>query len=60
MGTAVTWHDDRRPYPETRFVTVGIINNRLCVIAWCIRNDAMRIISLRKANKREVSNYGKD
>ena len=55
--TAVTRQDDRRPYPETRFITHGLIKGRLCVVAWCVRNDALRVISLRKANPKEVKRY---
>jgi len=55
---AITIEDVRQPYPETRFITYGEINGRLCVIAWCYRDDALRVISLRKANPREVRNYG--
>jgi len=56
--TALTVEDTRQPYPETRFITFAPIKNRLCVIAWCYRNDALRVISMRKANAREVKRYG--
>lgn len=55
--TALTAEDDRKDYPETRYITVGIIHGRLCVIAWCWRETKMRIISLRKANTREERRY---
>lgn len=48
----------RQPYPEKRFITFGEIKGRLCVIAWCERDDALRVISMRKANAREVKKYG--
>ncbi|SPJ25455.1 BrnT family toxin [Palleronia abyssalis] len=56
--TAITLEDTRQPYPETRFITLAPIRGRLCVVAWCYRNDVLRVISLRKANAREVKLYG--
>jgi Ribonuclease toxin, BrnT, of type II toxin-antitoxin system len=46
-------------YAEARFVTMAPINDRLCVFAWCQRGEALRVISLRKANKRERDKYEK-
>jgi uncharacterized DUF497 family protein len=46
-------------YAEARFVTKAPINNRLCVFAWCQRGEALRVISLRKANERERNKYEK-
>lgn len=55
---ALTLEDSRQSYPETRFITYAPIRNRMCVVAWCYRNDALRVISLRKANAREERKYG--
>lgn len=57
---ALTAEDARKPYPETRYVTFAEIKGRLCVLAWCYRGEAIRVISLRKANAREVKRYGKN
>ena len=56
---ALTIQDSRQPYSETRFVTYAEIKNRLCVLAWCQRGDNIRVISLRKANQREIDIYEK-
>lgn len=56
-GLALTREDVRANYSEVRFVTMAPINNRLCVFAWCARGDALRVISLRKANEREKGKY---
>jgi len=56
---AFTVEDARADYAEVRFVTMAPINGRLCVFAWCQRGDALRVISLRKANERERSRYEK-
>ena len=42
---------------ESRFVAYGYIGNRLHVMVYCIRSGIVRVISLRKANKREVKYY---
>ena len=50
---ALTVEDSRTDYGEARFVSLVPINDRLCVVAWCMRGDKLRVISLRKANARE-------
>lgn len=54
---ALTIGDVRQPYPETRLITMAPIRDRLCVFAWCWRGENIRVISLRKANDREVRRY---
>ena len=56
-NTAVTKQDLREEYSEPRYITVGLIDGRLYVCAWCLRHDKIRIISLRKANNREKGRY---
>lgn len=54
--TAIETIDDRYDYGEARWVTIGFINKKLHVMVYTIRGNKIRIISLRKANRRE-SNY---
>ena len=54
---ALTAEDTRTKYDERRFVSLVPIHGRLCVVAWCWRGDALRVISLRKANSRERMRY---
>lgn len=56
-NTALTAEDNR--HDEPRFVTIGPIHGRLHVLAWCWRGAKLRVISLRKANEREVKRYEK-
>ena len=49
--------DDRRDYGESRFVAMGLIGERLHVMVFTFRDTALRIISLRRANKREIRRY---
>ena len=56
---ALVASDDRQDYRESRFVAVGYVGHRLHVLAFTERGDKVRVISLRKANKREVKRYEK-
>ena len=59
-GPCVTFIDDRYDYGETRFITLGLLANRVVVIAHSPRgDDNTRIISMRKANQREQKIYQK-
>jgi uncharacterized DUF497 family protein len=51
--------DVRRDYAEPRFQALGPIQGRLYVLIFTIRGAALRVISLRKANAREVAGYEK-
>jgi len=55
--TAQIEEDVRYPYPEPRFKATGFLGEGLHVIIYCKRGDARRIISFRKANKREAKYY---
>jgi len=54
---ALTIQDTRRNYSEDRFLSYAPIAERLYAMIWTPRGDVHRIISLRKANRREVSKY---
>ena len=55
--TAVVCEDTRKHYAEPRFEATGLIGIRLHVMVFCLRADVIRVISLRKANPREVKSY---
>jgi len=59
-GPCVTFIDDRFDYGERRLITLGLLVGRVIVIAHAPRgNDITRIISMRKANRREQKIYAK-
>jgi uncharacterized protein len=59
-GPCVTFVDSRFDYGETRFITVGLLAGRVVVIAHASPSgDITRIISMRKANRREQKIYQK-
>ncbi|WP_397475412.1 BrnT family toxin [Pusillimonas sp.] len=49
--------DTRRDYGELREIGYGVIENRLYCVVFTQRRNMMHVISLRKANSREVKNY---
>jgi uncharacterized protein len=58
-GPCVTFGDDRFDYGEERLITLGMLSGRLVVIAHAPRDEATRIISMRKGNRREQEIYKK-
>lgn len=56
-GPAFTQADERFDYPEPRFVTFGLLGERMVVIVWTAADTGRRIISMRKANEREQARY---
>jgi len=45
--------DDRRDYGELRLNAFGIVAGRLFVCTYTKRNDVVRIISVRRASRKE-------
>jgi uncharacterized protein len=54
---AVIKEDDRQDYGERRYRALGFIGERLYAVVFTPRDGNMHVISLRKANKREVKQY---
>ena len=54
---AVEWADDGQDDTEARFVTVGMVENRLLFVAYSLRGERIRIISAREAEPRERGRY---
>lgn len=55
--SALLWRDNRRDYGEIRHAAIGYIGQRLYVVVFVARAGQRRIISLRKANSREITRY---
>ena len=55
--SAMIWPDTRHAYGEVRYSALGLLGERVYFIAFMDRADCRRIISLRKANDREVRDY---
>jgi uncharacterized DUF497 family protein len=49
---------DPRSYDEQRYWAYGMMDGRLHLVAYTLRDEAIRIISFRRANKRERKRYG--
>ena len=55
--TRIIHADNRHSYGEDRYQLMGQIDSRLFMLVYTQRRGVTRIISARKANQREVSNY---
>lgn len=55
--TAIRFPDMRKPYGEERWLALGKIGERLHALVYTSRHDGLRVISLRKANNKELSRY---
>lgn len=54
---ALVWVDDRANYGETRLIALAPRTGILYYVAFVDRGRVRRIISLRRANRREVKHY---
>lgn len=55
--SALMVEDLRKSYGECRFQALGLIGGRLHMMVFTPRAQKAHVISLRKANKREVKRY---
>ena len=55
--SALVWVDDRFEYNEMRMIALAPKTEILYCVAFVDRTQARRIISLRRANRREVKHY---
>jgi uncharacterized protein len=54
---ALVWEDDRFSYGEKRMVALAPATNTLYCVVFVDRGNTLRIISLRRAERREVKHY---
>ena len=60
LDTAIAVEDQRADYGERRFRVMGRIDNLLHVAVMTMRGEKIRVISLRRANRREERRYAKE
>ncbi len=56
-GPTYTYEDDRFHYEERRFVTLGLLNGLPVSLVHTETSDQIRVISFRKATKREQESF---
>lgn len=56
-GPHLDWRDTRADYGEDRYITFGALDGSMVVMVWTPRGCARRIISMRKANDREIKKH---
>ena len=54
---ALLWLDERRDYGENRVLALAPKTGILYYVAFVDRDEVRRVISLRRANRREVKRY---
>ena len=59
-GETITILDVRVDYREQRFLTFGLLNGRVVIIAHTETDEVIRIISVRKATRNEEISYFKE
>ncbi|GAB7524048.1 BrnT family toxin [Paraburkholderia sp. 2C] len=65
VAEAIDWSsvwcapDDRKDYGELREIGYAVIGARLYCVVFTQRGETFRVISLRKANNREIDRYEK-
>ena len=60
LDTAVSVEDTRKDYGERRLRVLGRIEGQLHAAVITARGDTVRVISLRRANRREERAYAKE
>ena len=58
-GDTLDSPDNRRDYGELRMLTVGHLRGRTVIVVWTPRGNTRHVISMRKANAREKTRFGK-
>jgi len=58
--TALEWIDSRKNYGEERRIALAPMKQRLYYVVYVELKIGIRVISLRKANIREVKKYEKE
>ena len=58
LSRAISIEDDRFDYGERRFVAYGPLGGELYAMCFTMRGNAVRVIGLRRANRRERKRYG--
>lgn len=57
LGAALLFQDVRFNYGEDRWVAYGMMDRRLYCLVFTYRAQTIRVISLRKANGREIKRF---
>ena len=57
QGSFISKIDDQREYGEMRFLALGTLGEFILLVVYTMRGRNVRIISARRANKKERSVY---
>jgi uncharacterized DUF497 family protein len=51
------WADNRAPYGEPRWITIGLVEGFEIAVVYALRGETVRLISARKAQRHEREDY---
>jgi uncharacterized DUF497 family protein len=57
QGITLSAEDNRQDYGETRFISLGRLDDLVVVVVFTERGEKIRLISMRKANQKERKAY---
>ncbi len=57
QGITITAEDRRQDYGETRLISLGRLEDIVVVVVYTMRSEAIRLISMRRANHKERQSY---
>lgn len=60
FGTAITVEDKRREYGEARYRVLGWIGAELHALVFTLRESTLRVVSLRRASRKERRLYAEE
>lgn len=56
-GYILEYYDDRYNYGEERFIAIGQTDGKMFFVVYTVRDNVIRLISARRANKNERRDY---
>ena len=56
----VTYRDVRKDYSEARFMALATFRSRVHSVTFTVRGPVVRVISFRRAHRKEVRRYEKE
>lgn len=56
---ALEWSVNRKVDGEERIVSVSLLDGKICTLVYTLRGTSVRVISLRRASRKEADDYGR-
>jgi len=53
------WPVNREVHGEERIVSISLLDGKICTLVYTLRGTTIRVISLRRASRKEADDYGR-